>query len=302
MMSSQIDMFSQINNAVLDLQSSQLQTYERPLKTLVRLLQHPSLVEINRTLVERVDFDAFIAASEKTGGSMVGSHKLAWSEDQIKNIGLTLILLEKLSQDSSFTINFTHHYYRSGNKVIAGIHEMIRQLIIPFVRDYKAYVMNNGDVEPKIIGPKSNNVFIVHGHDGEARESVARFLGNIGLTPIILYEQANRGRTVIEKVEAHSEVGFAVVLLTADDEGRVKGATELEPRARQNVLLELGYFIGRLGRENVCALKRGTLEIPSDFAGVVWETMDAGAGWKQVLGRELSAAGYEIDWNKVMRP
>lgn len=302
MMSSKIDMFSQINNAVLDLQASQLQTFERPLKTLVRLLQHPSLVEVNRTLVERVDFDAFISASEKTGGGSVGGHKLAWPEDQNETLGLTLLLLEKLANDSGYTINFAHSYYNSGNKVMAGIHAMTRQLIIPFARDYKAYVMNNGDVEPKIIAPKSNNVFIVHGHDGEARESVARFLGNIGLNPIILHEQANRGRTVIEKVEAHSEVGFAVVLLTADDEGRVKGSHELEPRARQNVLLELGYFIGRLGRENVCALKRGTLEIPSDFAGVVWETMDTGAGWKQALGRELSAAGYEIDWNKVMRP
>ena len=77
------------------------------------------------------------------------------------------------------------------------------------------------------------------------------------------------------------------------------GATE--PRARQNVLLELGYFIGRLGRERVCALKRGVVEIPSDFAGVVWEAMDSGNGWKQALGRELAAAGHEIDWNKVMR-
>lgn len=301
-MSSKIDMFSQINNAVLDLQASQLQSYERPLKTLVRLLQHPSLVVVNRSLVERADFDAFISASEQTGGSMMGSQKLAWPEDQIETLGLTLILLDKLAQDSDYAINFAHNYYYSGNKVIAGIHAMTRQLIIPFVRDYKAYVMTNGDVEPKIVASKSNNVFIVHGHDGEARESVARFIGNIGLTPIILHEQANMGRTVIEKVEAHSEVGFAVVLLTPDDEGRVKGANELESRARQNVLLELGYFIGRLGRENVCALKRGALEIPSDFAGVVWETMDTGGGWKQALGRELNAAGYEIDWNKVMRP
>lgn len=301
-MSPKIDMFSQINNAVLDLQASQLQTYERPLKTLVRLLQHPSLIEVNRTLVDRVDFDAFITASEKTGGSMVGSQQLAWPEDQAEALGLTLILLGKMAQDPDYALNFAHNYYYSGSKVIAGIHSITRQLIIPFVRDYKAYVMNNGEVEPKIIAPKSNNVFIVHGHDGEARESVARFLGNIGLNPIILHEQANRGRTVIEKVEAHSEVGFAVVLLTADDEGRVMGSNELEPRARQNVLLELGYFIGRLGRENVRALKRGTLEIPSDFAGVVWETMDTGVGWKQALGRELSAAGYEIDWNRVMRP
>ena len=142
-------------------------------------------------------------------------------------------------------------------------------------------------------------VFVVHGHDEGARETVARFLMQLGFDPIILHEQANQGRTVMEKVEAHGEVGFAVVLLTPDDEGSVKGGTS-EPRVRQNVLLELGYFLGRLGRDKVCALKRGTVEIPSDFAGVVWESMD-GNGWKQALGRELEAAGHEIDWNKAMR-
>lgn len=147
----------------------------------------------------------------------------------------------------------------------------------------------------------SRRVFVVHGHDDGAREMVARFLEKIGFEAIILHEQANQGRTVIEKVEAHGDVGFAVVLLTPDDEGCVKGG-EPEPRARQNVLLELGYFIGRLGRGKVCALKRGTLEIPSDFAGVVWEPMDAGGGWKTALGRELQAVGHEVDWNMVMRP
>lgn len=301
-MSSELDLFSQINNAVLDLQASQLQTFERPLKALVRLLHHPSLEAVNISLVKKSDFDAFIAASEKTGGSMVGSHRLVWPDNNVESLGLTFILLEKMAGDTSYAINFSHQYFYSGQKVIAGIHAITRQLIIPFVRDYKAYVMNNGDTKPKLIAPKSNNVFIVHGHDGEARESVARFLSSVGLAPIILHEQANRGRTIIEKVEAHSDVGFAVVLITPDDEGKIKGTSELEPRARQNVLLELGYFIGRLGRENVCALKRGTVEIPSDFAGVVWETMDSGTGWKQTLGRELSAAGYEIDWNKVMLP
>ena len=114
------------------------------------------------------------------------------------------------------------------------------------------------------------------------------------------HERANEGRTVIEKVEAHGDVGFAIVLLTPDDEGSLKGGTPA-PRARQNVLLELGYFIGRLGRNRVCALKRGDLEIPSDFGGVVYEPFDAAGAWKQKLGRELEAVGYEIDWNKVMR-
>jgi predicted nucleotide-binding protein len=143
-------------------------------------------------------------------------------------------------------------------------------------------------------------VFVVHGHDEGAREAVARFLKDIGFEPIILHEQANQGRTVIEKVEDHGDVGFAVVLLTQDDIGCVKDGTPV-PRARQNVVLELGYFVGRLGRKHVCALKRGDLEIPSDFGGVVYETFDTSGGWKQALGKELKAAGYEIDWNKVMQ-
>lgn len=145
----------------------------------------------------------------------------------------------------------------------------------------------------------SRKIFIVHGHDGESKERVARFLSHIGFDPIILHEQPNRNRTIIEKIEANGDVDFAVVLLTPDDEGCAKGGVP-EPRARQNVLLELGYFMGRLGRDKVCALRRGSPEIPSDFAGVVWEAMDDAGAWKQALGRELGAAGFEVDWNKVM--
>jgi predicted nucleotide-binding protein len=147
----------------------------------------------------------------------------------------------------------------------------------------------------------SRKVFIVHGHDEGARETVARFLERIGFEAIILHEQANQGRTVIEKVVAHGDVGFAVVLLTPDDEGCKKGEA-VKPRARQNVVLELGYFVGRLGRERVCALKRGDVELPSDFGGVIYEPFDEGGGWRQALGRELQAAGFAIDWNVVMRP
>ncbi|MCA8263601.1 TIR domain-containing protein [Burkholderia multivorans] len=147
----------------------------------------------------------------------------------------------------------------------------------------------------------SRRVFIVHGHDEAARESVARFLEKIEFEPIILHEQASRNRTVMEKIEDNSEVGFAVVLLTPDDLGRGVSEPDLRPRARQNVLLELGYFIGRLGRDRVCALKRGDIEIPSDYLGVVWVSIDESGGWKQALGKELQAAGHEIDWNRVMR-
>lgn len=144
-------------------------------------------------------------------------------------------------------------------------------------------------------------VFLVHGHDVAARELVARFVERIGLEAIVLHEQANQGRTVIEKFEDHGDVGFAIVLLTGDDVGSAKDAQDLQPRARQNVVLELGYFIGRLGRTRVCALKKADIELPSDILGIVWIDLDDTGAWRMGLGRELEAAGFQIDWNSVMR-
>lgn len=296
-----VDLFEQINAAVLDLQASEFQSYERPLRRLYQLLSHPDLETANRLLSEGLDLQAFLDECEKTGGGMSGSHRLVWPDDPTQQLGMMLLVVKDLASRPDDALSFCHQYFYSGRSVVAGIHSMTRQLLIPFVRDYKTYVLSHGRIESKVIIPRSNRVFIVHGHEGESREAVARFLTRVGLDPVILHEQANRGRTIIEKVEANSDVGFAVVLLTPDDEGRALGADKLESRARQNVLLELGYFIARLGRENVCTFKRGDLEIPSDFAGVVWSTMDTNGAWKQELAKELAAAGYGIDWNLVMR-
>jgi len=301
-MSAPQDLFKQINNAVLDLQSSDLQSYPAPLKRLGRLLQHADLQAYNATLTENVSLEAFIAASESTQGGMVGSAQLQWPEDDTEILGLKLLLILKFCDNPGEMAEFGYTFYWTGSrKIMSGVHSVTSQIVIPFVRDYKAYVEAQGRMSPSLVLPMSNKVFIVHGHDGESRETVARFLGNIGFEPVILNEQANRGRTIIEKVEANVDVGFAVVLLTPDDVGRAQGDAELEPRARQNVLLELGYFMARLGRDKVCALRKGSVSIPSDFAGVVWEAMDDGGGWRQKLARELQAAGHAVDWNKVMR-
>jgi predicted nucleotide-binding protein len=136
------------------------------------------------------------------------------------------------------------------------------------------------------------------------REAVARTLSDLGLDPIILAEQANRGRTLIEKLERSSAVGFAVVLLSPDDMGYSvkKGPKSAEPRARQNVILELGYFVGLLGRDCVCTLKRGSdLEFPSDFLNVGYTAFDDAGQWKLELVRELQAAGYEVDANSLIK-
>lgn len=297
-MSDGAGVFAQINNAVLDLQNAQLQTYERPLKSLARLLRHPDLEVTNRAITENIDLDAFLESQPDRGG-MIGSDQLVWPDEPEKALGITLLLIEKFAQNPRELTQFGFLYYYTGRKVIGNVRAVVSQLIIPFVRDYKVYVMNNMSLTPTLERAISNRIFVVHGHDEGAREALARFLERLGFEAVILHEQANRGRTIIEKVEANSDVGFAVVLLTPDDEGSVKGG-EPQPRARQNVLLELGYFIGLLGRDRVCSLMRGKVDMPSDFAGVVWEAMDGGSGWKQALGRELSAAGYAIDWNKVM--
>jgi predicted nucleotide-binding protein len=129
--------------------------------------------------------------------------------------------------------------------------------------------------------------------------SVAGFLRKLGLEPVILHEKANEGRTIIEKFEAHSDVGFAVVLITADDVGGLKDGPQ-RLRARQNVILELGYFVGRLGRKKVCPLIEGDVELPSDVLGVGWVDLDKHEGWHMKLAKELHAAGYEFDLNKAI--
>lgn len=149
-----------------------------------------------------------------------------------------------------------------------------------------------------IVPDHENNrkVFIVHGHDDLLKNEVARFLGKLGIEPIILHEQPNSGRTLIEKIEAFSDVGFAVVLMTADDHGG-KTADLTKPRARQNVIMELGYFIGLLGRDKVAAINDPAIELPSDFDGVAYIASD---NWQFQLAKELKAGGLSVDMNKAV--
>jgi predicted nucleotide-binding protein len=152
---------------------------------------------------------------------------------------------------------------------------------------------------PKTRPSRSNKVFVVHGHDEAALQAVARFLEQLGLEAIILREQPDQGRTIIEKFEDCSDVGFAVVLLTPDDVVGSVAAPGSAMRARQNVIFELGYFAGKLGRGRACLLRKGDVEIPSDLYGVIYSNLDGDDGWKLKLVRELKAAGLEFDANRM---
>lgn len=146
----------------------------------------------------------------------------------------------------------------------------------------------------------NNNVFIVHGHNTAVQQSVARTIEKLGLTPIILHEQPNNGKTIIEKFEKHSDVGFAIILMTDDDEGKAKSEIDLKKRARQNVILELGYFIGKLSRERVLPLYSDGVELPSDIYGLLYTPIDKAETWKFAIAKELKAVGYSVDANKLL--
>ncbi len=166
---------------------------------------------------------------------------------------------------------------------------------------------------PEKVIPKSNNlkktsnskenkkdIFVVHGHNEELKEKVARTIEKLKLTPIILHEQSNQGQTVIEKFEKYSDVSFAIVLLTYDDFGNVKSESNQNKRARQNVILELGYFIAKIGREKVMPLYEQGVELPSDISGILYTLIDETENWKFRLVKELKSAGFNVDANDII--
>ena len=144
-------------------------------------------------------------------------------------------------------------------------------------------------------------VFVVHGHHEALKQQVARTVERLtGAAPIILHEQPDGGRTIIEKFESYAGgVGFAVVLLTADDRGGPVASDESRPRGRQNVVFELGYFIGRLGRARVTVLYESGVELPSDMSGVLCTAADEAGAWQLKLAREMKAADIPVDLNKL---
>lgn len=138
----------------------------------------------------------------------------------------------------------------------------------------------------------NKNVFVVYGHDNAMKLEIVSFLSvELNLNPISLDLQPSGGKTIIEKFEKYAaEVGYAVVLMSPDDDADVDG--QIFKRARQNVILELGYFIAKLGRSNLCIIQKGEVEIPSDIAGILH--VKFASNWKHELLKELKNAGVSV--------
>lgn len=162
--------------------------------------------------------------------------------------------------------------------------------------------LHRDHVVSKPVARHGHKIFLVHGHNDHALQETARFLEKLCQEVIVLREQPNNGMTIVEKFEDYADVGFAIVLLTADDLGGSKSSdpNKYEPRARQNVVFELGYFNGRIGRSRVCALYEPGVEIPSDYAGVLYIEYDDRGAWRLKLAKELRAAGLGVDMNDAL--
>ncbi len=145
----------------------------------------------------------------------------------------------------------------------------------------------------------NKKVFIVHGHDDKIKFDVSNFLRKLGLEPVILHEQANKGKTIIEKIEDNTNVGYGIILYTPCDKGGTADTAleKMKFRARQNVVFEHGYLIGKLGRNRVCALAASDIERPSDIDGVLYVPYQN--GWELTVGKELRSVGYDVDLNNL---
>jgi predicted nucleotide-binding protein len=152
--------------------------------------------------------------------------------------------------------------------------------------------------QPQLSG---GNILLVHGRDEAAKASLLEFLEKLGLRPLVLHEQPDGGRSLVEKFEEFSNILFAIILITPDDIAapRLK-PKEKQVRVSQNVIFELGYLMGKLGRRRVCALYKEEVEIPSDYSGTVYIPMDPRGGWRLLIAKEIKQAGIEVDLNKAI--
>lgn len=213
-------------------------------------------------------------------------------------VGRNQVVVPRSKSESSYYPNYFEAGYLSGRTIHShqGKSELLK-----VIGKLNAMVSNGGS-RPLVTGNLGSRVFIVHGHNDAILQSCARFIEKLGLSVTVLREQPNHGRTIIEKFIEYSDVGFAVILLTADDRGGRSNETyeEQKARARQNVIFELGFFIGKLGRERVCALYEEGVEIPSDYQGVAFVPIDIRQAWHFELVKEMKASGLPIDLNMVL--
>nr|VFK57930.1 MAG: Predicted nucleotide-binding protein containing TIR-like domain-containing protein [Candidatus Kentron sp. UNK]VFK69740.1 MAG: Predicted nucleotide-binding protein containing TIR-like domain-containing protein [Candidatus Kentron sp. UNK] len=277
-----------------------LQVLRRALSFIPSLEQHSTGERVNASAFERWHGDTEIAIAQAFGDGhrYVGDfYRISYNDIEAS---LASLYYGTLSSEE-FSVKEKDAYLSGLDSACALLQSMIEEIEKYWQDDPTPPQSRRKPMQTKTV-PSSKKIFIIHGRDDGTKETVARFIEKLGLEPIILHEQANRGRSIIDKFEQHAEeTAFAIALLTPDDVGGLQGSGKgLKPRARQNVIFELGWFLGRLGRRRVCALKKGDVEEPSDWKGVLYIDLDAADAWRMQLVKELKSAGFPVDANLAL--
>lgn len=253
-------------------------------------LQHPVLRHIyligRKDTITASEYDSAVAAAKTFVGQAFGA-----LSTQLKQI------TEVARVDNIPPVSFLSDSNTLFREKLVGIMHMVDGMIVGFEAAHsdmrRRYSLSESSTPSKSVRFPPR-VFVVHGHDHSALAAVSEFLRGLGLEVCVLKDEPNKGRTVIEKFEQEADgADYAVVICTPDDQGYAcaQGVSAARSRARQNVILELGYFIANLQRSRVCALMVGDIEMPSDVTGVLYTRFDAGNAWRTELLRELQAAG-----------
>lgn len=240
------------------------------------------------------------------------TERILWKEWVINNYGHSNWTLPKKYEEAKSLI---YHLYRvvgeegengydlpmnlsytPNGDINDAIHNFNSQFLEYFQQVLNEIINANPEIEGNEIQKvKGNTVFIIHGHDIQLKTEVQLLLTRAGVNNLVLHEQADKGRSIIDKLIGESlSSNYAIALLSPDD--KLENGSE---RARQNVILEMGYFIGKLGKERVRLLRKGEIDIPSDLYGILYETYDNAGAWKMKICKELMAAGIHVDIESV---
>ena len=259
-------------------------------------INYQNLYHILNNLYDKISTRSFIGSASPIIGNNI-TRRIWADRNGTKGFGTLLIEHEQAKKFSSFEFKFSDSYYEKRFiEIKVDCDKKSLELILsddnrkPIIEDGFNKIkeaFNFKDLK------EDSDIFIVHGHDESTKNSVENFINNdLELNSIILHKEADEGRTIIEKLEMHSNVGFAIVLFTPDDFGFPKNnPKKIGERARQNVIFELGYFIAKLGRNRVCVLYKGDVEILSDFQGVLYKKMDENGSWETELKKEIQNVG-----------
>ncbi|WP_460293961.1 TIR domain-containing protein [Clostridium tertium] len=247
--------------------------------------------------------------------SIVGTIKTYTSQAHIISVcdGLTSALNRNDLEEIKYYLESISEWYEDNQNEIQSnqyvmdkkTHIKIQNKMDTYIQGINRLVEENfsaveSETLDEVINVNRNKIFIVHGHDELALEQTISFVKDIKLEPIVLMHQASVGKTIIEKIEQYSDVGYAIVLYTPCDIGFSKeDESNKKERARQNVIFEHGYLIAKLGRKNVCALVKGDVEKPNDISGVVYIELDNQKAWRFKIAKEMKALGYDIDLNNL---